>query len=139
MLKVPRLTNPEAKLIRTLEGVVWVASNVALVVAPIVTSHVSPADSVQWGSIMNTVVFASRQALKGLVIAKAAGLPASSLLGAAALAKVEADASTVAGQVAGDISKGTTVKEVSEQVLDDAAQIAEVPPPAPVIPAPPAA
>lgn len=113
---VPKLSAPLTKLIRTLEGVIWLGANVALVVAPIVSSHVSPADSIQWGSIMNTVVFASRQALKGIAIAQGVVGPPQQFLSAQHLASVEAVAGQVAGDVAGDVSQGATVEEVLAQI-----------------------
>lgn len=114
---IPKLSAPLTKLIRTLEGIVWVAANIALIVAPIVSSHVSPADSIQWGSIMNTVVIVARFGLKGLAIAKGFGLPApAELLSVGTLTKVEGVAGQVAGDVASDVSKGASTAEVLAQI-----------------------
>ena len=124
---IPKLSTPLAKLIRTLEGVIWLGANVALVVAPIVSSHASPADSIKWGAILNSVAFGSRQALKGLAIAKGFGAPApAQLLSPEVLGKVENVAGTVAGDVAGDVSKGASAAKVFDQAAAAAPEAEQV-------------
>jgi hypothetical protein len=132
---IPKYSAPLTKLIRTLEGLIWLAANIALVVAPIVSQSVSPADSIQWGAIMNSVMFVARTALKALALGKPLGLPApAQFLSSSTLTNVSGVLGQVAGNLASDVSKGATVDEVLAQI-DAAEQAAAVLQSKPGIPA----
>ena len=62
--KVPQKTEPLAKFVRTGEGILVFAFNLALLIVPIVTNALSPGDAVKWAAILNGVAVVSRTGLK---------------------------------------------------------------------------
>lgn len=63
---VPKLSAPLTKSIRTLEGVLVLASNGALVFIPFLTSSLSAGQAVKYGVILNMGYAAARSVLKGI-------------------------------------------------------------------------
>jgi hypothetical protein len=77
---VPRTTTPLGKFIRTGEGILVFAFNIAMVVVPIVSNSLSPAQAVKWAGIVNGIAVVARTGLKIVsvtqgVAALAAALP----------------------------------------------------------------
>lgn len=62
---IPKLSQPLTKSVRTLEGLLVLASNVALVVLPIVTA-LPVGQSVKYGTILNAAYAFARGLPKGL-------------------------------------------------------------------------
>lgn len=132
MFRIPTFSQPLTKFIRTLEGLIVLGSNVALVLAPIVSSHVSPTQAIKYGAILNSVTVFSRSLLKGVAALNVAGLPAPvQLLSRAHQAELEKAAGTIAGQVASDVGKVTTAVAVEDQLVSDVNEFASQPPAAP--------
>ena len=71
---IPKQTDPLGKFIRTGEGWLVFAFNLALLIVPIVTSSLSPATAVEWAAILNGVTVVARSGLK---IAAVVGTPPS--------------------------------------------------------------
>ena len=63
-LTPPRKTDPEAKFIRTGEGILVFAFNVAMLVVPIVSNALSATNAVKYAAILNGVAVVSRSGLK---------------------------------------------------------------------------
>ena len=147
---IPEKTDPKTKFIRTGEGVLVFAFNVAMLVVPIVSSALSAGQAVKYAAILNAVAVVSRSGLKiAALIPKATNVPAANVnmavtddsakLIAAAVQQVLIDttkspsADEVGSQVNADVDK-------LEQLLDDAqnggGKAAELPPAPPAVPAP---
>ncbi len=60
----PKFTNPQAKLIRTLEGIIVVLFNLAIIIATVLPNTLTPQQSLKYATIFNSIVFVSRQGLK---------------------------------------------------------------------------
>jgi hypothetical protein len=75
---IPKFTTPQAKMIRTLEGVLVVAFNLAMIIVPIITgSHVLPAaTAVKYAAVVNTATVLARSLAKGLMAWQTPLLPA---------------------------------------------------------------
>jgi hypothetical protein len=77
MLKIPKTTDPKTKFIRTGEGVLVFAFNVAMVVVPIVSSALSAEQAVKYAAILNAVAVFSRSGLKAAaLLPRVTGVPA---------------------------------------------------------------
>ena len=147
---IPEKTDPKTKFIRTGEGVLVFAFNVAMLVVPIVSSALSAGQAVKYAAILNGVAVVSRSGLKiAALIPKVTNVPAANVnmavtddsakLIAAAVQQVLADtakspsADDVGNQVNADVDK-------LEQLLDDAqnggGKAAELPPAPPAVPTP---
>ncbi len=128
---IPRHTAPLTKFIRTGEGILVFAFNVALLVVPIVSNALTPQQSVKWAAILDGIAVVSRSGLKMVAAAQGAGTPAAPEPPAPALPDTDA-AAIAAGadlappatgepawqgalQVAGDLSNvGTLVSDAEE-------------------------
>lgn len=64
---IPKFTTPQAKMIRTLEGLVVVAFNLAMVVIPIVTNALPAPTAVKYAAIVNTAAVTARSLAKGIM------------------------------------------------------------------------
>ena len=64
---VPKFTAASVKFIRTLEGILVVASNVALLVVPIVTNALTASQAARDAVILNTAAVVSRSVLKAVM------------------------------------------------------------------------
>lgn len=63
---IPKTTAPLTKFVRTLEGLLVLGSNVALVAIPIVTSSLTANQAVRYGVILNSAAVFSRSILKAV-------------------------------------------------------------------------
>jgi hypothetical protein len=61
---IPKTTTSMVKFIRTGEGLLVVAFNVALVTVPVVSSSLTPAQAVKWAAVINGVAMVARTGLK---------------------------------------------------------------------------
>jgi hypothetical protein len=72
---IPQKTTPLTKFVRTGEGVLVFAFNLAMLIVPIVSNALSPADAVKWAGIVNGVAVISRTGLKIVAqVSKATGI-----------------------------------------------------------------
>ena len=130
MLRIPKMSAPLVKLTRTLEGLLVLGSNIALVLVPIVTTSLSAKEAATLGVILNGTTVISRSVLKAVAALNVAGLPAPVvLLSAEHQKQLTDDLSTVAAQAAGDVGKGASASTVVGQVEDDITAFAGPPPP----------
>ncbi len=74
---IPKTTTSMVKFVRTGEGLLVVAFNIALLVVPIVSSALTPAQAVKWAAVINGVTVVARTGLKmtSLVQSGAAASP----------------------------------------------------------------
>jgi uncharacterized protein YqgV (UPF0045/DUF77 family) len=127
---IPRKTDPEAKFIRTGEGVLVFAFNVAMLVVPIVSNALSATEAVKWAAILNGVAVVSRSGLKiadllpSVTGVKAANVGPEVAQGAADLiAKTVVQAINDSGQRPSLEAIGTQVNadlDAAVQVVNDA-------------------
>src|SRR5450755_1420556 len=61
---IPKTTTSMVKFIRTGEGLLVVAFNIALLVVPIISSGLTPAQAVKWAAVINGVAVVARTGLK---------------------------------------------------------------------------
>jgi hypothetical protein len=61
---IPEMTTPMVKFVRTGEGMLVVAFNIALLVVPIISSALTPAQAVKWAAVINGVAVVARTGLK---------------------------------------------------------------------------
>jgi hypothetical protein len=61
---IPETTTPMVKFVRTGEGMLVVAFNIALLVVPIISSALTPAQAVKWAAVINGVAVVARTGLK---------------------------------------------------------------------------
>ena len=81
---IPKTTTSMVKFVRTGEGMLVVAFNIALLVVPIVSSSLTPAQAVKWAAVINGIAVVARTGLKmtsltqaGTVAAPEAAIAAS--------------------------------------------------------------
>lgn len=140
---IPKTTDPLTKFIRTGEGILVFAFNIALLVVPIVSNALSPAQSAKWAAIIDGVAVVSRTGLKMVATATqaAGGHPVSEVQaltaagGSGRLATVEAIAAAAAAVVpgigAGSAQLPATVGRDATDVaklVSDAEEFADAPP-----------
>jgi hypothetical protein len=91
---VPKTTDPLAKFIRTGEGILVFAFNLALLIVPIVSNALTPAQSAKWATIIDGVAVISRTGLKMVATAQAGqgAAPAKAAAAAVAAAQIAAAA-----------------------------------------------
>src|ERR1039458_2351915 len=75
MFRIPKLSAPLTKFVRTTEGLLVLFSNVALVLVPIITNSLSAKDAATLGVILNGSTVIARSLLKGIAALNVAGLP----------------------------------------------------------------
>lgn len=61
---IPKTTTSMVKFVRTGEGLLVVAFNIALLVVPVVSSALTPAQAVKWAAVINGVTVVARTGLK---------------------------------------------------------------------------
>jgi hypothetical protein len=61
---IPKTTTPMVKFVRTGEGMLVVAFNIALLVVPIISNALTPAQAVKWAAVINGVAVVARTGLK---------------------------------------------------------------------------
>jgi hypothetical protein len=61
---IPNTTTPMVKFVRTGEGMLVVAFNIALLVVPIISNALTPAQAVKWAAVINGVAVVARTGLK---------------------------------------------------------------------------
>lgn len=126
----PKFSQPLTKSIRTLEGVLVVAANVALVVIPIVHGGLSPHEAATLGTTLDAVYVGSRSLLKGVaVFGVQTGLTPQSPVTDTGLANIEADAAALAKVGVPILEHGAAGLESS--ITPDPQQPAVTPTPAP--------
>lgn len=74
---IPKTTTPMVKFVRTGEGMLVVAFNIALLVVPIISSALTPAQAVKWAAVINGVAVVARTGLKMTSLVQAGALAAS--------------------------------------------------------------
>jgi hypothetical protein len=90
---IPQTTTSMVKFVRTGEGLLVVAFNIALLVVPIVSSALTPAQAVKWAAVINGVAVVARTGLKmtSLVQGGAAASPAAASVDAAPIDNLVSD------------------------------------------------
>lgn len=73
---IPKTTTPMVKFVRTGEGMLVVAFNIALLVVPIISSALTPAQAVKWAAVINGVAVVARTGLKMTSLVQAGALAA---------------------------------------------------------------
>src|SRR5215475_8138736 len=61
---IPQSTTSMVKFVRTGEGLLVVAFNIALLVVPIISSALTPVQAVKWAAVINGVAVVARTGLK---------------------------------------------------------------------------
>lgn len=131
-----KLSHPLSKSVRTLEGVLVLAANAALVVIPAATASMSAGTAVKYGVVLNGAYAIARSLLKGIA---ATGIPAAQLLSPDVQARVDQVAASVAGQAVQDAEHGASAADMVAQAVSDETEMAAAPPPAAPPPAAPVA
>jgi hypothetical protein len=82
---IPKTTTSMVKFVRTGEGLLVLAFNIALLVVPIISSSLTPAQAVKWAAVINGVAVVARTGLKmtSLVQGGGAAAPAAASTDAA--------------------------------------------------------
>jgi len=95
---IPKTTTSMVKFVRTGEGLLVVAFNIALLVVPIISSALTPAQAVKWAAVINGVTVVARTGLKmtSLVQSGAAAAPDAAPIDAAPIDDVVSDSSEFA-------------------------------------------
>ena len=68
---IPESTTSMVKFVRTGEGMLVVAFNIALLVVPIISSALTPAQAVKWAAVINGVAVVARTGLKMTALVQA--------------------------------------------------------------------
>jgi hypothetical protein len=98
---IPKQTDPMTKFIRTGEGILVFGFNIALLVVPIVSNTLTPAQSAKWATIIDGIAVISRTGLK--IVASAQGKPPAAAAAAAVdVAATAAYSLAAAGPAAAD-------------------------------------
>jgi hypothetical protein len=94
---IPKTTTSMVKFVRTGEGLLVVAFNIALLVVPIISSALTPAEAVKWAAVINGVAVVARTGLKmtSLVQAGAGAAPATTITADPATAAAPIDDSHI--------------------------------------------
>lgn len=141
MLKIPKFSAPLTKAIRTTEGILVVAVNIAIGVASAIpTAHLSVKEAATLAVINNGALLAQRGLIKGIALLKLAGFTPlePAVLGQAAgiASAITPLVGTTIGDVAADVAKtpslATAEGQASTLVADAEAVLA---PPAATPPA----
>ncbi len=133
---VPKTTQPLTKFIRTGEGVLVFAFNIALLVVPIVSNALTAAQSAKWATIIDGVTVISRTGLKMLAQAQPrAGVGTSTQIqpaavNAVATAGVEAGATLVGAALPAALAPAALATDVADitALVGDAEEFADAPP-----------
>jgi hypothetical protein len=123
-MKIPQTTTPLTKFIRTLEGILVLGFNLAMLIVPIITSALSPEQAAKWAGVLDIAAVVARSGLKAV-----AGMESATGVAAAkpVSSEVEADAAKLAGDVAAqvppDVAKPPTLAEAVSQITQDMAAL----------------
>lgn len=114
-----KLSQPLTKSIRTLEGVIVIAANIALTIIPILTNALSATQAVKYGTILNVSFVVSRSLLKGIAaIGGQTGItPAVS---DKTVSTIDSDVTEAAG--AGIVLAGEVENAIDPSLLSDKAK-----------------
>ena len=142
---IPKTTDPLAKFIRTGEGILVFAFNLALLIVPLVSNALTPAQSAKWATIIDGIAVISRTGLKMVATAQAGQAGPAKAAVAAVAAQIAAPeqgslatgagatngAATAAGQLGVVVPQlaqtvGTGISDV-EQLVADAEEFADAP------------
>jgi hypothetical protein len=132
---IPKTTDPLSKFIRTGEGILVFAFNIALLVVPIVSNALTPAQSAKWAAIIDGITVICRTGLKMVATKTQAAArqpvsaaPALSVAGASGgLATAEAIAAAVAAALPGiDAGSAQLPAAVSRDATDVAKLVSDV-------------
>jgi hypothetical protein len=77
---IPKTTEPLAKFIRTGEGILVFALNIALLIVPIISNALTPDQSAKWAALIDGITVVSRTGLKAVAASaqiKASAQPAA--------------------------------------------------------------
>ena len=98
---IPKTTTSMVKFIRTGEGMLVVAFNIALLVVPIISSALTPAQAVKWAAVINGVAVVARTGLKmtSLLQTGAGATPGAATAAASEAPDVAADGTTAAAPI----------------------------------------
>lgn len=127
---IPKTTTPLTKFIRTGEGVLVFAFNLAMLIVPIVSNSLSPEDAVKWAGIVNGVAVISRTGLKVVTeFSKASGIEPQPI-GALTPQVVNVDAGSAAsnggapeGRAPEVVTEPTDAPAIGPTVDDDAVEV----------------
>jgi hypothetical protein len=89
---IPKTTDPLAKFIRTGEGILVFAFNLALLIVPLVSNALTPAQSAKWATIIDGIAVISRTGLKMVATAQAGQAGPAKAAVAAVAAQIAAQA-----------------------------------------------
>jgi hypothetical protein len=78
---IPKTTTSMVKFVRTGEGLLVVAFNIALLVVPIISSALTPAQAVKWAAVINGVTVVARTGLKMTSLVQSGGVAATDAAG----------------------------------------------------------
>jgi hypothetical protein len=116
---VPRTTDPLTKFIRTGEGVLVFAFNLAMVLVPIVSDALTPQEAVKWAAIVNAVTVVSRTGLKIVSLAKGITTVAPQQLNPNVTVDVQQLAAELAKQLPADLRGKVSMDGIAGQVEQD--------------------
>jgi hypothetical protein len=74
---IPKTTTSMVKFVRTGEGMLVVAFNIALLIVPIISSALTPAQAVKWAAVINGVAVVARTGLKMTALVQSGGTAAA--------------------------------------------------------------
>lgn len=96
---IPKTTTSMVKFIRTGEGMLVVAFNIALLVVPIISSALTPAQAVKWAAVINGVAVVARTGLKMTSLIQTGAAPGAATAAASEAPDVAADGTTAAAPI----------------------------------------
>jgi len=127
-MRIPKQTDPMTKFIRTGEGVLVFAFNLALLIVPIVSNSLSAAESAKWLAILDGVVVVSRTGLKIVAAANSAPGATAEELVASSAATVIRSGRVEATRTSAREPAGHTDLSDLEHVVTDVVEFASRPP-----------
>jgi hypothetical protein len=113
---IPETTTPMVKFVRTGEGMLVVAFNIALLVVPIISSALTPAQAVKWAAVINGVAVVART-----------GLKMTSLLQAGAMAAPDAAIAASPEETEGAAPAAALDDEHIDDLVSDSDEFASLP------------
>jgi hypothetical protein len=113
---VPRTTTPLGKFIRTGEGILVFGFNIAMVVVPIVSNSLSPAQAVKWAGIVNGIAVVARTGLKIVSVTQGVTGLAPVQLPPRATSDADALAAAVAAALPEDLARTPSLDQLGAQV-----------------------
>jgi hypothetical protein len=105
------------KFVRTGEGILVFAFNLAMIIVPIVSSALTPQQAVKWAAIINAVAVVSRTGLKVVsVVQSATDLPPAQVLNQTVTSDLTQLASEVAKMLPQDLNQRPSSGQVEQQL-----------------------